>query len=549
MKQYSASTAMAFALVASGLAACSGGGGSSASPAAAPASSPPPAVTTGNVSISGKITFDHVPHNASAVGLDYNNITSEPARGVIVEAAGSTGTVLASTTTDSSGDYSLSVPVNTEVRIRARARMQQTSGAQWDVRVVDNTSNDALYILSGDLSSSGAANSVRNLNAPSGWGGSSYTGARAAAPFAILDSIYIAMTGVATVDPDVVFPELQVYWSTQNNSADGNVDDGDLGSSFYTRFDGISTIALLGSENNDTEEYDEHVIVHEFGHFLEDRLSRSDSIGGPHSITDRLDPRVAFGEGFGSAVAGILLQNPIYRDTLGTSQSSGFAFSTERNNVTPAGWFNERSIISILYDIADPIDDGVDVISAGFGPMYNVLISSDYRNSPEPTTIFLFIDELRRQTTLPDADITALVAAQSISGTGPQGVGETNDGGIPTTLPVVKTVAVGGTPVEICSLDNEGDTNKHGNRNLVRFSLPTPATVTMSMTKTSGPVSTDPDFLVFRNGGFVATAGSGNDNSETLTRTLNAGEYLVDAYEFNVVEGTGTDACFNFAVN
>lgn len=548
MKQYRITTAIAFALAITGLAACSGGGGSSASPAGAPAS-PPPQVTSGNVSIGGKITFDHVPHNANAVGLNYDGITAEPARGVIVEAASSTGTALATTTTNSSGDYSLSVPVNTDVRVRARAQMQQTSGAQWDVRVVDNTSDDALYILSGALSSSGTANSVRNLNAPSGWGGSSYTETRAAAPFAILDSIYIAVTGVATVDPDVVFPELQVYWSPQNNSADGNVDDGDLGSSFYTRFDGISTIALLGSENNDTEEYDEHVIVHEFGHFLEDRLSRSDSIGGPHSITDRLDPRVAFGEGFGSAVAGILLQNPIYRDTLGTNQNSGFAFSTERNSVTPAGWFNERSIISILYDIADPIDDGVDVISTGFGPMYDVLISNDYRNSPEATTIFLFIDELRRQTTLPDADITALVAAQSISGTGPQGAGETNDGGIPTTLPVLKTVTVGGPPLEICSLDDEGDTNKHGNRNLVRFSLPAPATVTLSMTRTSGAPSTDPDFRVFRNGGFITTAGSGVNNSETLTRTLSAGEYLVDAYEFNVVEGTGTDACFNFAVN
>ena len=39
----------------------------------------------------------------------------------------------------------------------------------------------------------GANGATRDLHAASGWGGSSYTSARDAAPFAILDTVYDAM--------------------------------------------------------------------------------------------------------------------------------------------------------------------------------------------------------------------------------------------------------------------------------------------------------------------------------------------------------------------
>ena len=58
--------------------------------------------------------------------------------------------------------------------------------------------------------------------------------------------------------------------------------------------------------NEDSDEYDRHIIIHEWGHYFEDKLSRADSIGGPHGLSDRLDFRVAFGEGWGNAISAII---------------------------------------------------------------------------------------------------------------------------------------------------------------------------------------------------------------------------------------------------
>src|SRR5690606_40072898 len=48
-------------------------------------------------------------------------------------------------------------------------------------------------------------------------------------------------------------------------------------------------IYLLGAENVDTDEFDTHVILHEWAHYFEKALSRTDTIGGMHQYADYLD--------------------------------------------------------------------------------------------------------------------------------------------------------------------------------------------------------------------------------------------------------------------
>jgi hypothetical protein len=62
-------------------------------------------------------------------------------------------------------------------------------------------------------------------------------------------------------------------------------------------------IYVLGKALVDTDEFDSHVIVHEWGHYFDANLARSDSPGGRHGPGDVLDPRIAFGEAWGNAVA------------------------------------------------------------------------------------------------------------------------------------------------------------------------------------------------------------------------------------------------------
>jgi len=285
---------------------CGGGGGSSTGDSTDGTSS--------SVDISGVVSYDKVHPNSNYIGLDYGHITQEPARAIQIDAVGTSNQIIATGTTDNAGRYTLSVPTNTQLKIRASAKMFKSGSPSWDVAVEDSSNRSALYVMEGSIASSGTASSQRNLNAPSGWGGSRYTGTRTAAPFAMLDSIYTSMQKVLEVDGAVIFPSLVVNWYA------GNVDG-----TYYT--DG--NLFIFGDEDLDTDEYDDHVISHEWGHYYEDRLSRYNSIGGLHSGEEALDIRVAFSEGWANAFSAIALGNPVYYDTVGDAQANGFNFNVE----------------------------------------------------------------------------------------------------------------------------------------------------------------------------------------------------------------------------
>ena len=145
----------AAAFAAALLSACGGGGGGGGQP--------PPA----SVTISGQITFDRIPLDATlGNGLNPAGTVQAPARQVTVQAIGTAAgaAVLGTTSTDASGNYSLSVPSNTSLFIRVRAEMIKTGAAPtWDFSVHNNDNSDALYALDGSAASSGTANSTRNL--------------------------------------------------------------------------------------------------------------------------------------------------------------------------------------------------------------------------------------------------------------------------------------------------------------------------------------------------------------------------------------------------
>jgi len=244
--------------------------------------------------ISGLVTYDRVPVN-SIQGLDFTNIRQEPVRNVVVELLDGTGNILQTSTTDFDGRYSFEESSNDLRRVRVKAQIKQisTSEANYDVVVVDNTNSGALYSLTEAQASSMTTNPVRNLNAGSGWSiaANAYTGTRSAAPFAILDSILDAMEVVINVDFNVTFPDLVINWSSNNSISAPLLGEseiqsraaGRIGASFYVFADSIfdpnpGEIFLLGDIDTDSDEFDSHVVIHEWGHYFEDRISRSDSL-------------------------------------------------------------------------------------------------------------------------------------------------------------------------------------------------------------------------------------------------------------------------------
>ncbi|MCK4442574.1 MAG: hypothetical protein KAU90_11265, partial [Sulfurovaceae bacterium] len=224
-----------------------------------------------SLKIIGKITYDRVWVNSNGIGLDYNHITKEPSKQVIVKAIGVNNQVIASTTTDDNGNYRLNnLPSNTRIKVQVYAKMKKNGIGGWDIKVIDNTNSNSQYVMESnpiDLTN----NSLRvNLNAQSGWGGYSYTGKRTSAPFAILDSIYQAIQKVLSANRSATFPSLLVNWS-ENNVPSGNGDEAELrdGQIVTSHYDGNQQLWILGDANSDTDEYDNHIIIHEWGHYFE----------------------------------------------------------------------------------------------------------------------------------------------------------------------------------------------------------------------------------------------------------------------------------------
>ena len=554
------------------LAACGGGGGSidTGNPGGG---NPPPGGGT-NITISGRITFDRLQFQPTVgQGLNAANPVESPAREVVVEAVAN-GSTVASTTTDANGDYSFSVPANTNMSIRARARMEKTGAAPtWSFTIRNNTNSDAVYALQGDTFNSGAVNLTRNLRATSGWGGTSYTGTRAAAPFAILDTVYRTKQLILGAAPAAQFPELNLYWSDQNRPDDGSVtwrfcpDTGDIGTSFYFRDpSGTATddctqatplpagIYILGAfaTNGDTDEFDQHVIAHEFGHYFEDRFSRSDSIGGQHGGGDQLDLRVAFGEGWGNAFGAMALGDPQYRDSSrGISQDGGF--NLESDDGAPEGWFSEFSVGEILWDIFDTAAEPGDTVTLGFAPIYSVMAGPQV-DTDALTSIFSFASALRSANGSSSGAIQNLLDNEDINGTGAFGTSETNGGTDPgfANAGVYRDIFVG-TPIpEICTTSSASgnDGNKLGNRRFLRFQKNTAGSVNILATGVTGSLlgsgmAEDPDILVHVRG-IPQSFGTGNDGlpigqsgesrRESMTVVLAAGTYVLEVYDFQTID-------------
>ena len=98
--------------------------------------------------------------------LDYAAIVPRPVRRVTIQVFDDeTGALIDATTTSDSGGYSLTVPMDTLVRLRACAESLQSGNPEWNTRVIDNVQDNALFVLDGTSFDTGSADSIRDLHA------------------------------------------------------------------------------------------------------------------------------------------------------------------------------------------------------------------------------------------------------------------------------------------------------------------------------------------------------------------------------------------------
>jgi hypothetical protein len=295
-----------------------------------------PAVS-GSLLISGLIKYEDKEYGTNGFT---GNTTFKAVRFAEVQAVDTlSGATIVSGVTDSSGMYSLTVPsdaVNKETYIRVI-----TSSLSPAIGVKDLS--DALHAVAGsNFIVSGAAMANISIQATS----------PAAGAFNILDSFAAAAQFVQSLSSSSYPPALSAYWQTGNSN--GTYFCSSSPDAYCPYGEGIYILNSSG----DTDEYDDDVLWHEFGHFIASKYSKDDSPGGVHYLdSNDLDLRLSWSEGWGdffpsalkswlnSTAPGLLSTVPamstsLYVDTSGGSASffdfmnpGGFPYHYASNEV------------------------------------------------------------------------------------------------------------------------------------------------------------------------------------------------------------------------
>jgi len=120
------------------------------------------------------------------------------------------------------------------------------------------------------------------------------------------------------------------------------------------------SIHLLGS-SLDTDEYDDDVILHEYGHFMADVFSQDDSPGGPHFLMDHTqDIRLAWSEGWATFFSAAVRGNPLQVDTVAGGASS---FEINTPSFASAAIFttNELAVSTVLWHLLTALGSSSDI--------------------------------------------------------------------------------------------------------------------------------------------------------------------------------------------
>ena len=184
------------------------------------------------------------------------------------------------TYTDEDGKFSFTGVLTSQQSISVSAQSDESLGLK--LRVEDRSS--ALYSVNKTVNLADLDNFAMDIPVSN----------KAAGAFNILD-VFTNAAQFTMAHSDATLITLSAFW--QPNNSDGTY--------FCTGFDSTYCIQGAGvyiynSTNGDTDEFDDDVLYHEFGHYFANALSRDDSLGGCHLLSSKdLDLRLAWSEGWG----------------------------------------------------------------------------------------------------------------------------------------------------------------------------------------------------------------------------------------------------------
>lgn len=289
-----------------------------------------------------------------------------PIRNAVVHLIGIDGfTRLASTVSDEDGRFSFSGINHSGQRGGVFIRLRAETRDPAPVVIKNNVDNRALYTqVSSAYDDSLASSFSPALVAKVGGTGGAFN---------LLDQFLMAGTflkaGCENVGEVCIPPTLTAYW--EPNARQGTHFDPVGGGIFICGERGSGTCAY-----GNGDEYDDSVVLHEYGHFVLHHLARDDSPGGPHFLGENTqDIRLAWSEGWATFFSSAVRNDPSHFDG---SNSGSLSYEIEQttgaNNpdlFRQAVYLtSEVAVAAILWDAIDrPLFDD-DLLALDFGPLW-----------------------------------------------------------------------------------------------------------------------------------------------------------------------------------
>lgn len=298
--------------------------------------------------------------------------TPNPIRMAEIHVYGGSGELINCGQTDLSGNFNLKIPGNSgNYTIKVLSRTNQSGYA---ISVKEDIYSNALYVISKAVTVNSASVSGVEVIA---YARESDSQKIEGGAFNILDRIVATSEMIAKdsnlsdSDKACMKTKLNVYWKKGFNPY--TYLGGTTPVSFY--IPGDHELYILGGVNgdvasSDTDHFDDSVIVHEYGHFLEDVCAQSDSPGGSHNGNFIIDPRLAWSEGWANYLQTTTAKDSYsdyYIDTVGFADSKeggspmeGITIKLSENartavkdkvSVDGEGTFREVSITRSLYKL------------------------------------------------------------------------------------------------------------------------------------------------------------------------------------------------------
>jgi hypothetical protein len=326
---------------------------------------PPPDT---EIAVSGVVRYQDRPFNGQGFT---GELVDLPARGLRVELVRAVdGVPIVATGAGADGAYTLGAAAHAdhEYYVRAVTALAEQGFA---ARVIDRTADAHYAVASAPFLAGPTAEHTVDLRAAADL--------PAGGAFNILDVVWSGFDFVGRYTDEIGSP-LTYRWEPGRAFGCG---------SCYS-----NNVVSLGGQLEDADEYDDDIVLHEFGHYFQDNYSNDDSPGGRHN-GERLDPRLAYGEGMATFFSCMVQDDPeyvdLYIDSLRLRNLETAAEDPEQfygtDGGTLSGNVSEYLVAAVMWDTIDPSSDEEPFDRLERDPADVMAVFLDYMRRPGRTNV------------------------------------------------------------------------------------------------------------------------------------------------------------------